>query len=194
MAFCANCGAKVGDNDRFCGSCGTTRVPGAPASQAAPPPPPPPPPPPQYQAPQPQSAPPPVYNAPVGGYQPPPAMQPMGGPQPGANAGDSSTGLKANIAALVCYLGVWITGLIFLFIEKKSPFVRFHAAQSLVTFGILGILTVILRYIPYIWWLSTIVGLLTFVLWLVLMYKAYQGESYKLPLFGDIAAGIAGKV
>jgi len=49
MAFCANCGAKVGESDKFCGSCGATRVPGAPAGQV--PPPPPPPPPPVYQAP-----------------------------------------------------------------------------------------------------------------------------------------------
>jgi uncharacterized membrane protein len=134
--------------------------------------------------------PPPVYNQPAGGYQ-----QPMGGPQMSADAsGDSSTGLKANIAALLCYLGTWITGIIFLIIEKKSQFVRFHAAQSLVVFGILSILGFILRFIPYIWFLSTIVGLIGFVLWVVLMYKAYQGQTYKLPIVGDIAQGIAGKV
>ena len=48
-----------------------------------------------------------------------------------AAGGESSTGLKANIVGLLCYLGIWITGIIFLVIEKKSQFVRFHAAQSL---------------------------------------------------------------
>jgi len=176
MAFCANCGAKVGENDKFCGSCGATRVPGTPAGQV--PPPPPPPPPPVYQAPPPQvQMPPPVYS------------------QPAANtSGDSSTGMKANIAGLLCYLFAWITGIIFLVIEKKSQFVRFHAAQSLVVFGALSILGFILNFIPFIWFLNAIVGLLGFVLWIVLMYKAYQGEMYKLPIAGDIAQGIVGKV
>jgi uncharacterized membrane protein len=183
MAFCANCGAKIGDSDKFCGSCGSTRVTGAPAAQA--------PPPPVYQAPpiQPQSPPP--------MYQPP-----MGGPQMNAGtSGDSSTGLQANIAGLLCYLGVWVTGIVFLIIEKKSQSVRFHAAQSLVVFGVLSILGFILNLIPYIRFvsvlislLSAIVGLLAFILWLILMYKAYQGETYKLPIVGNIASGIAGKM
>ena len=195
MAFCANCGAKIGENDKFCGSCGTTRVPGAPAGQA-------PPPPPVYQAPPPQpQMPPPMYNPPPGGYQQP-GIQPMGVPQMNAGTGDdSSTGLQANIAGLLCYLGVWVTGIIFLVIEKRSQSVRFHAAQSLVVFGVLSILGFILNLIPYIRFVSTIlsllsaiVGLLGFVLWLLLMYKAYQGETYKLPIVGNIAQGIAGKV
>ena len=139
-----------------------------------------------------------MYNPPPGGYQQPGMQQPMQGQ---ANAGDSSTGLQANIAGLLCYLGAWVTGIIFLVIEKKSQAVRFHAAQSLVVFGVLSILGFILNLIPYIRFVSTIlsllsaiVGLLSFVLWLLLMYKAYQGETYKLPVVGGIAAGIAGKV
>ena len=64
--------------------------------------------------------------------------------QPGcrSTSGDSSTGLKANVAALICYFGWWVTGLIFLIIEKKSTFVKFHAAQSLVVFGIISILNI----------------------------------------------------
>ena len=190
MAFCANCGAKVGDNDKFCGSCGATRVP---AGQGNPPPPPPPPPP-QYQAPQPQT-PPPVYSAPAGGYQAQPGMQPMGAPQANANAGGaSSTGLQANIAGLLCYLGAWVTGIVFLIIEKKSQFVRFHAAQSLIVFGVLGILEIIFSRLWFLWFISALLGVLGFVLWVVLMYKAYQGETYKLPIVGDIASGIAGKM
>ncbi len=193
MAFCPSCGSKVGDNDKFCGSCGATRMPGAPAGQ---PPPPPQPLSPVYQAPPPQfqSAPPPMYNAPVGGYQQP-GMQHMGGPQPNAGiGGESSTGLQVNIAGLICYLGTWVTGIIFLVIEKKSQIVRFHAAQSLVVFGILSILGFILRFIPHVWFLSSIFGLIGFVLWVVLMYKTYKGETFKLPIIGDIAHSVAGKV
>ena len=188
MAFCANCGNKVGDTDKFCASCGTTRVAGAPAAQPVPPLPPP-----VYQAaPVPPQTPPPVYNAPMGGYQQP-APVPMAA---GASSGESSTGLKANVAGLLCYVGVWITGIIFLVLEKKSSFVRFHAAQSLVTFGLIGILNIFLGTIfSRTWFLSSflngLIGLGAFILWIVLMVKAYQGETYKLPIVGDIAAGIA---
>lgn len=177
MAFCVNCGAKIGDSDKFCGSCGATRVPGAPAGQVPPPPPPP------------------MYSAPPGGYQQPGMQQPMQ-PMvaPGANTGDSSTGLKANIAGLLCYLGWWVTGIIFLVIEKKSQFVRFHAAQSLVALGAINILAIVLNFLPFVWWLGSIMGFLGVVLMFVLMYKAYLGEMYKLPIVGDIAQGIAGKV
>jgi uncharacterized membrane protein len=198
MAFCPSCGSKVGDNDKFCGSCGATRVPGAPAGQ---PPPPPQPPPPVYQAPPPQfqSAPPPMYNAPIGGYQQP-GMQPMGGPQVAADtSGDSSTGLKANIAAIICYFGWWITGIIFLVIEKKSQFVRFHAAQSLVVFGAISILNFILNIVFNRMGvlgslLSGVIWLASIALWAFLMYKAYQGQTYKVPIAGDIAQSVAGKV
>ena len=47
--------------------------------------------------------------------------------------GGSTTGLEPNVAGLLCYLGGWITGIIFLVIEQKSRFVRFHALQSIVT-------------------------------------------------------------
>jgi uncharacterized membrane protein len=139
--------------------------------------------------------PPPAYTTPPGGYQ-----QPMGGPQPNViMTGDSSTGLKANIAGLLCYLGAWVTGIIFLIIEKKSQFVRFHAAQSLVVFGAITIVNILLSIIfSHFWFLGTflngIIGLGAFILWVVLMYKAYQGETYKLPIAGDIASGIVGKM
>jgi uncharacterized membrane protein len=121
-------------------------------------------------------------------------MQPMGQP----NAGDSSTGMKANIAGLLCYVFGWVTGIVFLVLEKNSKFVRFHAAQSIVVFGIVTILNIILsilgtRFSIFFTVLSGLVGLVTFILWLVLMIKAYQGEEYKVPVLGDIARGIAGK-
>ena len=48
-----------------------------------------------------------------------------------------STSLKPNVAGLLCYLGAWVSGIIFLIIERKNRVVRFHAMQSLITFGIL---------------------------------------------------------
>lgn len=92
----------------------------------------------------------------------------------------SSTGLEENVAGLLCYVAGWITGLIFFLIEKDSKFVKFHAMQSIITFGA----CVILGFIPVIGW---IIWILALVLWILLMVKAYQGQKFKLPLIGDLA-------
>ncbi|MGD0855394.1 MAG: DUF4870 domain-containing protein [Dehalococcoidia bacterium] len=100
----------------------------------------------------------------------------------------SSTGLEENVAALLSYLVGWITGLIFFLIEKDSKFVKFHAMQSIITFGGLMILSWILASIPFIGWvIGSILGVLALVLWILLMIKAYQGEKFKLPVVGDLA-------
>jgi len=100
----------------------------------------------------------------------------------------SSTGLDPNLAGLLCYLLGWITGVVFLIIEKENRFVRFHAYQSLAVFGALTILSLIAGLIPVIGalirFLLAPVGL---ILWILLMVKAYQGERYKLPVAGDWA-------
>jgi uncharacterized membrane protein len=129
-----------------------------------------------------------MYDASAGG------SQQSTTPLVARTTGDSSTGLKPSVAALIAYFGVWITGIIFLVLEKKSRFVKFHAAQSLVTFGALFVLGIILGSIPYIWLLDSLLGIFGFVLWILLMVKAYQGEMYKLPVAGDIAEGIVGKM
>jgi uncharacterized membrane protein len=96
--------------------------------------------------------------------------------------------MEENVAGLLCYLLGWITGLIFLLIEKDSKFVRFHAIQSIVVFGAYTVVSIILNFIPVIGWiLGVIVGILAFILWIILMVKAYQGMKYKLPVSGDIA-------
>ncbi len=107
---------------------------------------------------------------------------------------DSSTGMKANVAGLLCYLFAWIGGLIFYLIETKSQFVRFHAAQSVIVFGSITLVTMVFGFIPFLGWaINGFLGLLAFVLWLVLMIKAYQGEKYKLPIAGDLAEKWAAK-
>jgi len=100
----------------------------------------------------------------------------------------STTNLQPNVAGLLCYLGIWITGIIFLLIEQKNKFVRFHAIQSIIIFITLGIASAFLSQIPLLgWFFGVIIGVLSFVLWVVLMVKAYQGELYKVPLAGDLA-------
>jgi len=103
-------------------------------------------------------------------------------------SGSSTTGLVPNIAGLLCYLAGWITGIIFLVIEQKNRFVRFHAIQSIIVFGTLTVASALLTQIPIVGVVfGTIIGILMFVLWIVLMIKAYQGEFYKLPIAGDLA-------
>lgn len=107
---------------------------------------------------------------------------------PQKDLGTTDTGIKPNIAALLSYLLGFVSGLIFILIEKKNKFVRFHAMQSLTVFVALFVLQLVLSVIPI---LGVIMGgLLTLagvVLWIVLMVKAYQGEMFKLPIVGDFA-------
>ncbi len=120
----------------------------------------------------------------------------------------TQSGLSENVAGLLCYVLGWITGLVFFLIDKR-PYVRFHAAQSLVVFGGLHILRIVLAMVFGIgWWfgggmgwtgfsfgwlLFSLIGLVTLILWIVLMVKAYQGERFKVPIAGDFAESFAGK-
>ena len=107
--------------------------------------------------------------------------------------GVSTTNLAPNVAGLLCYLGVWISGIIFLILEQKNRFVRFHAIQSIVVFGVLSIANAIVSQIPIVgWFFGVIMSILTFILWIVLMVKAYQGELYKVPVTGDLAERTSG--
>jgi len=100
----------------------------------------------------------------------------------------SSTGLEANVAGLLCYVLGWISGLVFILIEKENKFVRFHAMQSIVVFGAITLASIILGWMPFIGGvLSVLLSILALVLWIILMIKAYQGDKYKLPWAGNLA-------
>lgn len=106
----------------------------------------------------------------------------------------SSTGLEANIAALLSYLLGFITGIVFFLVEKKSDFVKFHAMQSIVLFGGLFIVNFVLGLIPLLGILiNFVIGVGSLVLWIVLMVKAYQGERFKLPVAGNLAEDLLKK-
>ncbi len=102
----------------------------------------------------------------------------------------TSTGFDANMAAALTYLVGFVTGIIFLLVEKDNKFVRFHAMQSTLVFiGIVAV-NILLQIVPI---LGVLVGAFVVIpvsaaLWLLLMYKAYQGEEFKLPLVGQMAA------
>ncbi len=106
----------------------------------------------------------------------------------------TSTGLQENMAGLLCYVLGWVSGLIFILLESENRFVRFHAVQSIIVFGFLNIIWVPLQFIPplalFIGWF---IGGIGFVLWIVLMVKAYQGVMYKLPVAGDLAERWSGE-
>lgn len=119
---------------------------------------------------------------------------------PAASAAPATAGIDENVAGLLCYALGWVTGIIFLLIDKR-PFVKFHAAQSIVVFGGLTVIRIALRAI--LWMPGTFVGYGMFgmlsglvwlagvVLWILLMVKAYQHELFKLPIAAPIAEGIA---
>ena len=91
--------------------------------------------------------------------------------------GKTQTGIDPAMSGLLCYLGGFVTGIIFYVVEKENKFVRFHAVQSIVVFGGLFVINLALGFILP-WMLSglvsTIIGLLSFILWIILMVKAHQ--------------------
>lgn len=199
MILCSKCGTQVLEGTSFCPQCGAPIAAGAPQQPQYPPA--------QHPPQQPYGGQQPYMGQPpYGGQQPPygaqqgyvPPQQPYGyPPQPAAS------GLQENVAGLLCYLLGWLTGIIFLLIDKR-PFVRFHAAQSIVVFGSLFVLRIILTF----FWIgsyqygffgihfliSLALGFLTLVAWVVLMIFAYQGKRYEVPIAAGIAKSLAGSV
>jgi uncharacterized membrane protein len=113
-----------------------------------------------------------------------------------------TTGLEPNVAAMLSYLIPLppITGVVLLLLEKEDRFVRFHAMQSAIFGAVFFIVVVALQMIaavaglvfrPLEIALSVVVAILgmgVFILWVMLMVKAYQGQPFKLPVIGDEAA------
>src|SRR5271168_586345 len=134
-----------------------------------------------------------------------------GAPQAGAGAGaaipaaSAQSGMAENVAGALCYVLGWITGLIFYFIDKR-PFVRFHATQSIVTFGGLHLLTIVIGIFFGVslfagglagfsmgYALYSLIGLVELILWILLMIKAYQGVRFRVPIAADLAEQLFGK-
>lgn len=114
------------------------------------------------------------------------------------------TGLAPNIASLLCYVCTPITGIIFILLEKENKEVQFHAWQATI-FGLgyiavviaLEILSAILGAIVgfigvVVGLLVPMVGLVAFIVWIIALIKAYQGERWKIPYLGDFAEKKAG--
>jgi uncharacterized membrane protein len=107
----------------------------------------------------------------------------------------TSTGLAENIAGLLCYVAGWVSGIVFLLLEPKNKFVRFHAVQSIAVFAVISILAFIFSLIPFIGWVIVpIIWVIGAILWILLMVMAYQGKKYKLPWAGNLAEKYSSKV
>lgn len=113
--------------------------------------------------------------------------------------GGTSTGVDPRIAGMLCYAAWWLTGLLFLFLEREHRAVRFHAAQSLVLFGGLSLLmacigaasAMSLFMAPSLFRtllsLNSVVWLAAVIVWAVLMVQAVRGETVRVPLVADLA-------
>lgn len=123
----------------------------------------------------------------------------------GVPASTSQTGMQENVAGMLTYVLGWVTGLIFLFIDKRS-FVQFHAKQSIVVFGGLHLLQIALGMFfgfsimtggwtgfSFGFALFHLIQLVGLILWILLLIKAYQGERFRVPIAADIADKLFGK-
>ena len=117
----------------------------------------------------------------------------------------TSTGVDARLASVLCYAGWWVTGLVFLFAERRDATVRFHAAQSLIVFGVLSVALFLcggasavafvvaaqtfqmLQAIGNALWFGAV------LLWLFLLVKTWRGETWRVPVAGDLAFKIASR-
>jgi len=111
--------------------------------------------------------------------------------------GKTKLGLDENIEAVLCYALFWISGIVFYFIEEDNKNIRFHALQSIFVFLPLWVIAWFFGGffgIGYFWgtgliflvWISWLIWALAFILWLILMLKAFMGEKFKVPVVGDI--------
>jgi uncharacterized membrane protein len=112
-----------------------------------------------------------------------------------------TAGMEENVAGLLCYIFGWISGLIFLLIDKR-PFVKFHAAQSIafniavfavyIAFAIISFfLTMITAMLHFpvgflTVFLLPVIGIAVLITWIYLMFKAYNHEKFKLPIIGNM--------
>lgn len=116
---------------------------------------------------------------------------------------DTSTGVDARLASVLCYAGWWITGIVFLFAERRHSGVRFHAAQSIVVFGAFSVALVLTGSVSAVAFLLAaptfqlvqtagyLLWLVAVVMWLYLLLTAWRGETFRVPLAGDLARRLA---
>jgi uncharacterized membrane protein len=133
-------------------------------------------------------------------------MQNPPGPPPSnpppSNMATTSSGVDKKTGATLSYLFWWITGLIFLFVGKNDPDIKFHAAQSIVFFGAITVVRIVLAligaFLPagvgfVLGLISLLILLFALVVWVMALYKAWtsEGARFNLPLVGGFVAPYA---
>jgi uncharacterized membrane protein len=126
---------------------------------------------------------------------------PVGGPPPPPSAAPPLSGLQENVASALCYVLLVLSGVLFLVIEpyNRDRIVRFHAFQSIFVWVVIVIASIAVAIVSQFWALIPFIGRIVssmvwsafglgvFVLWVVLMYKAYNCEKWILPVIGPLA-------
>lgn len=117
--------------------------------------------------------------------------------QKNTGSGSGGTGLAPNIASLLCYICAPVTSIIFIVLEKQNLDVKFHAWQGtflgcawIAVYVFINIMASLMGYFVYYFLWPINLGL--FILWVICVIKAYQGERWKIPVVGDLAAKQAG--
>jgi len=118
---------------------------------------------------------------------PPP---PPGQPAPMSGAGSGSAGSNKKTYTILAYVLGWLGGLIFLFVGKDDPDVKWNAAQSLIIFGGLTVIIIILGFIPVLNILALLVWLVGFIYWVIFLIQSIQGSGERIPapLIGNVIA------
>jgi uncharacterized membrane protein len=137
-------------------------------------------------------------------YQPPESVRRKQGKKASrfsSSADPAQAEKNDHLFAFFSYAGFCFTGLFFFFFKKKRPFVRFHAAQSIVLFApaiaafiVIKILALV-TLIPFIGWilapaffvLMALVTFPTLVLWILLMLLSWRGVNIRLPIVSHYA-------
>lgn len=163
MPFCSSCGTDV-SGVKFCSKCGQP-VEDAPAATPGP----------AEEAPA----------SPEAGSAPPQAA-----PAPTAPAAND------NVLGAVAYLTI-VPAIVFLLIEpyNKNRFVRFHSLQCLLLAGaiiVLNTANIVIGFVPVLGFVTFLTTPLVFLAmvaaWLIAVIKAFNGEEFRLPIIGDMAA------
>lgn len=98
----------------------------------------------------------------------------------------TKTGLPRNTAAALSYVFGPVSGVVF-FLLEKDPFIRFHAAQSIIVVGGLTLLWMVLPFTIILLPLTPLIFVGLFVLWLMLIYRSWQGDEWEVPYLGRYA-------
>ncbi len=121
---------------------------------------------------------------------------------PPTSAADSTTGLTPSIAAGLACLGGFVTGILFLVLEKKNAFVRFWAMQSIIFTGAIFVLLMVLTVVSAVFGVVPVIGVIfvfvlwvifslaylaALVVWIIMMIKAFTGKEWRMPWIAGIA-------